>query len=251
MVSEFKLLDHLLQRLDEARHVMVLTGAGMSAESGIPTFRDAQSGIWAKYRPEELATPGAFEANPARVWQWYEERRKKVAKASPHAGHAALVELESLVPSLCVVTQNVDGLHQRAGSAPVVEFHGNLFIDRCRDRGCDQAAAATPADELPRCGTCGGLLRPGVVWFGEAIPPQPLQAAFEAASGCDVFLSIGTSSLVYPAAGLIDRAREAGAVTVEINPNPTDHASSNDFALAARAGEALPELVAALAARTN
>ncbi len=236
----------LVSALRDARHVCVLTGAGISAESGVPTFRDAQQGLWAKYDPLQLATPEAFEENPELLWQWYRWRRELVAAAKPNPGHLALARLAERVPRFTLVTQNVDGLHQRAGSSAVIEFHGNLFDDRCFAEGCviqhDQDA------EVPVCPRCGAMLRPGVVWFGEAIPDSALNESFAAAADCDVFLSVGTSSLVYPAAGLADIARESRAMVVEINPNPTMHAERYDFAIAGNAGVALPELVELLAA---
>lgn len=224
-----------------ARHVCVLTGAGISAESGVPTFREAQTGLWSRYSPEQLATPGAFLEDPALVWNWYRWRRDLVAAAVPNAGHVALARLQSIVPRLTLVTQNVDGLHQRAGSRDVIEFHGNIFDDRCFSEGTD--VSVPPDDGVPRCPGCGGLVRPGVVWFGEAIPEAALRASFDAAANCDVFLSVGTSSLVYPAAGLADAALEAGGVVAEINPNATELASRCHFAVAGNAGDVLPELV--------
>jgi len=228
-----------------ARHVMVVTGAGMSAESGVPTFRDAQQGLWSRFRPEDLATPEAFEADPDTVWSWYEWRRDLVARAQPNDGHRALAQLGGLVPRLTLVTQNVDGLHERAGSRDVVEFHGNLFANRCL-AGHDVLDVPRPCVTPPRCPFCGSLVRPGVVWFGEAIPESALATAVASAGDCDVFLSVGTSSLVYPAAGLAHLAREAGAVTVEINPDPTEFASVATYVLAAPAGRALPALLASV-----
>ncbi|MDJ0939647.1 MAG: NAD-dependent deacylase [Woeseiaceae bacterium] len=234
----------LIEALAEARHVCVLTGAGVSAESGVPTFRDAQDGLWADYNPLELATREGFSRDPALVWRWYRWRRELVAGVVPNAGHTALAELAGMLPRLTLVTQNVDGLHQRAGSADVIEFHGNLFVDRCFDCGRPGDAAD---EELPRCEACGGLLRPGVVWFGEAIPSDAIDRAFAAAADCEMFLSIGTSALVYPAAGLIDIARENGAVCAEINPDPTEQAASVHFAVAGESGRVLPELLGLLA----
>ncbi|MDX1500605.1 MAG: NAD-dependent deacylase [Woeseiaceae bacterium] len=231
----------LVARLARARRVCVLTGAGVSAESGVPTFRDAQSGLWARYDPLELATPEAFERDPALVWRWYRWRRELVAAALPNPAHRALARLAGRVSDLTLVTQNVDGLHQRAGSPEVIEFHGNLFVDRCAVEGI--AVDADPAAAVPRCPGCGGPVRPGVVWFGEAIPADALERSFAAAARCDLFLSVGTSSLVYPAAGLAGIAREAGATLVEINPEPTGLAAHADFTIAAPAGRALPELL--------
>ncbi len=233
--------DPLITAVADAQHVTVLTGAGVSAESGVPTFREAQSGLWSQYDPTELATPEAFAANPQLVWEWYEFRRDLVRQVEPNPGHHALAELESLVPDLTLITQNVDGLHARAGSTDVIEFHGNLFENRCYAE--DKVVTVPSSDKLPFCPDCGSPLRPGVVWFGESIPEAASARAFAAARECDVFFSIGTSSLVYPAAGLVEIAREAGAVLVEINPDPTGIAATLDFALARPSGEMLPALV--------
>jgi NAD-dependent deacetylase len=234
----------LTAALGAARRICVLTGAGISAESGVPTFRDAQTGLWAQYNPLDLATPEAFLRDPELVWRWYRWRRELVARAEPNAAHLALARLVDPSKVFTLVTQNVDGLHQRAGSSDVIEFHGNLFADRCFVEGID--VHPDPAEEVPHCPGCGALVRPGVVWFGEAIPVEALALSSAAAQACDVFLSIGTSALVYPAAGLVDMARQAGAITVEINPQPTELAASFDFTLPAPAGSVLPELVDSL-----
>ena len=239
--KKFRFDPELVQALRDARHICVLTGAGISAESGVPTFRDAQDGLWAQYDPLKLATPEGFEEDPSLVWQWYRWRRKLVAEAEPNPGHRALARLAELVPRFTLVTQNVDGLHQRAGNTGVIEFHGNLFDDRCF------VEAAATAD-VPVCPQCGANLRPGVVWFGEAIPEDALDRSFAAAADCDVFLSVGTSSLVYPAAGLGDIAQERGAVVAEINPQPTQRAQAYGFSINAKAGAALPKLVELLVA---
>ena len=239
----------LTRALREARHVCVLTGAGISAESGIPTFREAQTGLWENYDPLDLATPEAFLRDPALVWRWYRWRREIVAGAQPNPGHTALADLEGLVPKLTLVTQNVDGLHARAGSRTVIEFHGNLFATRCFVEGCIVNAAED--DAVPTCPACGSHARPGVVWFGEAIPALALDQSFAAARDCDVFLSIGTSSLVYPAAGLAELAKNHGAVVAEINPNPTGLAAYFDHAIPGNAGKVLPELVAQLGDRQS
>lgn len=232
----------LRARLRGARHVCVLTGSGISAESGVPTFREAQTGLWERYDPHELATPDAFRRDPALVWRWYRWRREMVRGVEPNPGHYALVTLAGLLSRLTLITQNVDGLHQRAGSTGVIEFHGNLFEDRCFDEGT--VVDGTDADaEVPSCPECGGRLRPGVVWFGEAIPEAAMNAAAAAISDCDLFLSIGTSSLVWPAAGLADAAREQGAGIVEINLNATPLSSRADFCLLGKSGSILPELV--------
>lgn len=230
----------LAEALRDARHVCVLTGAGASAESGVPTFRDAQHGLWAKYSPQQLATPEAFLADPALVWRWYRWRRELVLKAQPNAGHHALVGLAKRLPRMTLVTQNVDNLHQRAGSRNVVEFHGNLFTDRCFSEGT--IVADNSSDEVPTCPNCDGFLRPGVVWFGEAIPEQELNVSAAAAADCDVFLSVGTSSEVYPAAGLADLAAEHSSLLVEINPQPTG-SRVFDISIAANSGIVLPKLV--------
>jgi NAD-dependent deacetylase len=234
------------RHLAAARHVCVLTGAGISAESGIPTFRDALTGLWERFRPEELATPEAFNRNPRLVWQWYEARRASVRLAEPNAGHRALAALARRVPRLTLVTQNVDGLHQRAGSQGVLEYHGNILRDRCMTEQVVAERAPGPMDDLPRCAACGGLLRPDVVWFGESIPHEPMRLADTAARDCDVFLSIGTSSLVYPAAGLAETALRRGATVIEINPQPTDLSDDATVVLRGPAGLLLPDVLKAL-----
>jgi len=228
---------------------VALTGAGVSAESGVPTFREAQTGLWERFRPEDLATIEAFEADPETVWSWYEWRRNLVERVAPNAGHRALARMESFIADFAVVTQNVDGLHHRAGSGNVIEFHGNLFDNRCLSCGAAAEDVPRPCPHPPRCHSCGGLVRPGVVWFGEPIPAAPLAEATSAAGQCEVFLSVGTSSLVYPAAGLASHAHRAGATLVEINPEPTGLAGQADFVLAGPSGQVLPALWQALAER--
>jgi NAD-dependent deacetylase len=237
--------DALIAALRDARHVCILTGAGVSAESGVPTFREAQDGLWAEYNPQDLATPEAFVADPALIWRWYRWRRETVSAVEPNPGHFAIALLAELVPQLTLITQNVDNLHQRAGSRNVIEYHGNIFEDRCFADGSLRHADDQTA--VPICTDCGSNLRPGVVWFGEAIPEHAMDKSGSAAVDCDVFLSIGTSSLVYPAAGLADLAKQNGAAVVEINPNPTTHAANFDFAIAGNSGLVLPELVDCLA----
>jgi len=231
----------LVDALRDARHVFVLTGAGTSAESGVPTFRDAQSGLWEKYDPLDLATPEAFLRDPKLIWDWYRWRRELVTRAEPNPGHVALAMLEALLPRMTLVTQNVDGLHQRAGSRDVIEFHGNLFADRCFVENC--LVECDSGSSVPVCPACGSNVRPGVVWFGEAISQRALDQSFAAAAECNVFLSVGTSSLVYPAAGLADVAKQSGAIVAEINPDPTGMASSCDFAIAGKSGTVLPDLL--------
>ena len=233
--------------LKKARHICVLTGAGISAESGIPTFRDAQEGLWAKYSPLDLATPEGFERDPELVWRWYEWRREMVRAARPNPGHLALAHLVNVVPRLTLVTQNVDGLHQRAGSPSVLEYHGNILRDRCTlEQVIAERSEQSRTAALPRCASCGGLLRPDVVWFGEMIPRQALLLADAAATDCDAFLSVGTSSLVYPAAGLAETALRRGVPVIEVNPNATDLTPHADIVLPGPAGRILPELLRAL-----
>lgn len=237
----------LIERLRQAQRIAVMTGAGISAESGIPTFRDDADGLWSKFRPEQLATPGAFSEDPATTWDWYRWRRQKVAAAHPNAGHAALAALQTEV-TLDLITQNVDGLHLRAGSTDVVEFHGNLFEDRCDACGYSgTGAVAAEAGFVPHCPRCNAVLRPGVVLFGEMIPEDGLSAATAASESCDLFLSIGTSSQVYPAASFAEFAKARGATLVEVNPEYTPLTPLADYALTGPAAEVLPALLAALA----
>ncbi|QYJ14582.1 NAD-dependent protein deacylase Sir2 [Rubrobacter xylanophilus DSM 9941] len=232
----------LADALRGARAVAALTGSGVSAESGVPTFRDARSGLWERFDPEELATPEAFLRDPKLVWEWYSWRRGLVLRAEPNPAHRALAELERRVLCFTLITQNVDGLHRRAGSGNVIELHGNILRTVCSaERIPREPGGGSP----PRCPHCGAPLRPDVVWFGEALPPGALEEASKAARGCEVFLCVGTSGVVYPAAGLPREAAEAGALLVEINPERTPVTSLADFVLRGRAGEALPALVAA------
>jgi len=233
----------LLERLRSAERVVALTGAGVSAESGVPTFRDAQSGLWAQYRPEELATPEAFLKNPRMVWDWYAFRRTLTQKAAPNPGHVALSRFQELFGDFTLITQNVDGLHARAGSRDVIELHGNIETTRCFDEGTVATEIADDGKTPPRCPQCGGLLRPGVVWFGESLPQAALERAEQAAQRCEVLFSIGTSSLVHPAAGLAWVARRTGALLVEINPTSTPLTVHADYVLSGPAGQVLPLLV--------
>lgn len=229
----------LRQALRDARRVTVLTGAGMSAESGVPTFREAQTGLWERFSPEELATPEAFERHPDTVWQWYQWRRELVGRADCHAGHHALAALESRLGELPIITQNVDGLHQRAGSRRVIEFHGSLARDRCH--GCGTEQAASDCDSPPRCRLCGEPLRPAVVWFGEAIPREALEAA-DTACHTELLLVIGTAGAVHPAAGLAELAASRGARIAIINTERTAIDSLADWFWEAPAS-ALPLLL--------
>ncbi len=241
------MIETLAEALRTAHTVTVLTGAGMSADSGVPTFRDAQTGLWAQYRPEELASPEAFARDPDTVWQWYRWRRQNVAAAQPNAGHEALAALEAHLPDLRLVTQNVDGLHRRAGHREVIEFHGNIGVNRCHREGrIVEVDDAT--DAPPPCPHCGAPVRPGVVWFGEAIPKEALERATEAAGACDLLLAVGTSAVVHPAAALAQIARRGGARTAEINPDATELSDDIDIRIPARAAEALPQVLERLQA---
>lgn len=236
----------LIDRLRAAKRIVAFTGAGISAESGLSTFRDKQTGLWAKYRPEDLATPQAFQRNPRMVWEWYEWRRGFVGRAEPNPGHHALAQIEAARSGFFLATQNVDGLHPRAGSRNLVELHGNIRRTICFDHR-HLADKWDPVEEPPpRCNQCGSLLRPDVVWFGEALPEDALRRAQEAAAQCDLFLSIGTSTLVYPAAELPFIAGSNGATVVEINPDATPLSRLADFVLREKAGVALPAIAKAI-----
>lgn len=221
-------LEHVKQAATAAQPILFLTGAGMSAASGVPTFRDALTGLWAKYNPTELATPEAFAANPKLVWDWYMMRKSMVENAEPNEGHRVLAAVQNHFPAMQLVTQNVDNLHQRAGSRNVIELHGNITRIRCSRCGTPAATFVEQQDEPPRC-ACGHFLRPDVVWFGESLPEDALQQAERAAASCALVISIGTSGIVYPAAGLPQLARQAGAVHIEVNVEPTALSSQADY----------------------
>jgi NAD-dependent deacetylase len=233
----------LINTLRAAQYIAVLTGAGVSAESGIPTFRDAQTGIWAQFNPQELATPEAFRRNPRLVWDWYAWRRQLVEGAEPNPAHYALAAIEARVPNFALITQNVDSLHTRAGSRNLIELHGNLSRVKCFNEDRVVEHWQERDEPPPRCPQCGGLLRPDVVWFGELLPRAALDAAAEAAQRCDVFLSIGTSGLVEPAASLPRVALQSGATVLLINPEVPTRATPPLYAIGAKAGEILPALV--------
>lgn len=233
------------QWISEAHHIAVLTGAGMSAESGVPTFRDAQTGLWAQFNPQDLATEAAFRAHPQRVWDWYQFRRDLVREVQPNAGHQALAAFAQRQPGrMSLITQNVDDLHQRAGHADAIALHGSLL----QDRWLDIPQACCSADALedghpPRCPVCGNLRRPAVVWFGEHLPPDALAAAEAAVQACDLMLVIGTSGVVYPAAGLVLGAHQRGVRVVIINPEATDLDPVADEVLRERAAQCLSSLL--------
>lgn len=245
-----ELPEGLTRVLKNASKVLVLTGAGMSAESGVPTFRDAQTGLWEKFRPEDLATPGAFRSNPQMVWDWYEDRRNNIRNVRPHAGHTALVEMERYFENFLLVTQNVDSLHQQAGSAEVIELHGNIMRSVCHKTGKqigDDWIRSQPGRPPVSPHHPQGLARPAVVWFGEALPADAMNRANAGALNCDVCFSIGTSTLVQPAASLPFTALNSGAIVVEINPAPTDLSPLAHFAMRATAADALTAIAAGLA----
>ena len=227
--------------VSQVRSVAVLTGAGISAESGVPTFR-GKDGLWRNYRAEDLATPGAFRRDPRLVWEWYDWRRGLIGGCEPNAAHRTLVGIGSCFPAFTLITQNVDGLHSLAGSEDVVELHGNIWVLRCTE-GCraNWEDRTVPLAEIPpRCPSCGALARPNVVWFGESLPASVLDAAFAAAGTCEVMLVIGTSALVNPAASLPLVALQRGAHVVEFNPYPTPLSDLVDEVIREPAASGLP-----------
>jgi NAD-dependent deacetylase len=229
--------------LRRSRKVVALTGAGISKESGIPTFRDAQTGLWSNFNPEELATPSAFRRNPGLVWRWYDYRRQEFGKVEPNPGHFALAEMESRLPEFMVITQNIDGLHDKAGSKNVIELHGNIKLTKCFDNEHPAENVPLGLEEPPKCSICGSLLRPDVVWFEEPLPHKQLRTAWDAAETCNVMLVIGTSGIVQPAASLPLYAKRAGAKVVEINPTETPLTELVDMYLSGPSGEILPAIV--------
>jgi NAD-dependent deacetylase len=239
------------ETLRKATRVVVLTGAGVSAESGVPTFRDKLTGLWENFDAAELATPSAFGRDPALVWGWYEWRRVIVRRAQPNAAHRAIAAIAERVPQFTLITQNVDDLHERGGSRQVLHLHGELarpYCEACRQPyafpvGVPEIPTTGRRVEPPRCTACDGKIRPGVVWFGEDLPKTEWRKSVEATKECEVFLCVGTSSLVQPAASLTDIAMCAGAMTIQVNPNPTDLDREVTFAIRGPAGQILPQLV--------
>jgi len=220
--------------------VAILTGAGISAESGVPTFR-GKDGLWNQFRAEDLATPEAFERDPALVWQWYNWRRGLIAKVEPNPAHKVLAQWERAFPSFVLITQNVDGLHKKAGSTNILELHGNIWKVRCTKESTVEENYLFPLPEIPpRCPACKALLRPHVIWFGESLDPAILNKAFAFSTSCEVMFAIGTSAFIQPAASFPIAAAEAGAKIVEINPDPTPLTYYADFSFREKAGEILP-----------
>ena len=229
------------ERLAAARSITILTGAGISADSGVPTFRGTD-GLWRNFRAEDLATPEAFERDPRLVWEWYNWRRELIATKQPNDAHKAIAELERRCPDFWLITQNVDGLHQEAGSRKLSEIHGNLWTVRCTACGMITNNHDVPIAILPSCARCGSLLRPHIVWFGESLFTDDLDCCSRALTRCDVLLVIGTSGIVYPAAGFTSVAKEAGAFVAEINPDSTPQSSLVDVSLQGRAKDLVPLL---------
>ncbi len=239
-------VERAAQLLAGAHRVVVTTGAGMSKESGIPTFRDAQTGLWSRFNPEQLATRDGFRRDPALVWNWYAERRAVIAAAQPHEGHRALARMESSFDSLWVLTQNIDGLHAAAGSTRVVELHGSIHRVKCFD--ANHPASVWTAGEAPPLCKCGSWLRPDVVWFGEMLDAANLERAYDVIAECDVLLVVGTSGVVHPAAGFPDEACRAGARVIEINPEATPTTPAAHVRVRSGARDALGEIERRLAA---
>jgi NAD-dependent deacetylase len=241
MTKVSKDLENILRK---TQSVCVLTGAGISAESGVPTFRGAD-GLWKKFQPEELANFDAFIRNPQLVWEWYDYRRKLIETVIPNEGHLALARMENAVSDFTLVTQNVDNLHRRAGSKNILELHGNIMQSSCVDCGTKEDHPDSSGENgVPHCKACGGLVRPDVVWFGEMLPKDIFEGAERAAQRCGLFISVGTSAIVYPAASLPMKAKQAGAYTVEVNVERTEQSGLFDETLLGKAGEVLPTIVA-------
>jgi NAD-dependent deacetylase len=242
MMIRMEISEDVIAAFDPAKKIVVLTGAGISAESGVPTFR-GEDGLWKRYRAEELATPHAFEADPKLVWEWYDWRRGIISKAEPNAAHLAIAEMEQLFPRFSLITQNVDGLHRRAGNSKIIEIHGNLWQVRCVSDGAVYEDFRCPLPVIPPLCECGALLRPHVVWFGESLDYNDLAEASHQIEQCDLLLVVGTSAVVQPVASFPLMAKQAGAMVIEVNMDPTPLSVSADAALHGKAGEILPALL--------
>jgi NAD-dependent deacetylase len=234
--------DSVIAACKPTKKVVVLSGAGISAESGVPTFRGGD-GLWKQYRAEELATPNAFQANPKLVWEWYDWRRGIIGRAEPNPGHRAIAEMEGIFPHFSLITQNVDGLHRRAGSTKVIEIHGNLWDLRCVAEGTVREDNRVPLPEIPPLCECGALLRPHVVWFGESLDQDDLSRAYGLIEECDLLLVVGTSAVVQPVASFPLMAKQAGAFLIEVNMDPTPISGLVDASFQGKAGEILPALL--------
>jgi len=246
-----RLIEEAAHKLAGVKRLVVLTGAGISKESGIPTFREAQDGLWARYDPMMMASREGFLSDPKLVWEWYEYRFGMVESARPNPGHIAIAELEQIIPNTAVITQNIDGLHQAAGSRAVYELHGSIRRYKClsgRHTGFTRADVLAAAEKPPRCPRCGDLLRPDVVWFGEYLPEDALSTAYALSERCGAMLVVGTSGVVQPAASLPYVAARAGAPVIDVNPERDELAEMADIFLPGPGGTVLPALVAALRA---
>ncbi len=235
-------ISDIRDKISQARSVTVLTGAGISADSGVPTFRGAD-GLWKNFRPEELASPDAFERDPKLVWEWYNWRRELISTKKPNEAHKTLAILESKIEDFWIITQNVDGLHRAAGSTNLSEIHGNIWKVRCTNCRTVTSNHEVPIDILPSCTDCQGLLRPHIVWFGESLAQEDLDASFRALRNCDMLLIIGTSGVVYPAASFAPIAKEHGAFVVELNLDPTPNSDLVDVSFQGRAKDLVPLLL--------
>jgi len=234
-------MDTAREWVRNCRSLCVLSGAGVSAESGVPTFRGPQ-GLWKRKDPTSLATPEAFAEDPKEVWEWYQWRRRKIRQCAPNAGHVALAAVEPTKPDFLLVTQNVDGLHRAAGSRRLVEIHGSIWTVRCTGCGAGREEREDFLELPPRCGSCGGLLRPGVVWFGEMLPREASDAATDMLTRCEVLIVAGTSAVVAPASGYAAMAKRRGARVIEVNPDETPVSGICDVSVRGKSGEVLPAL---------
>lgn len=230
-----------IKAIQNSKKVVVLTGAGISAESGVPTFR-GEDGLWRNFRPEELATPFAFQSDPKLVWEWYDWRRNLIKPLNPNAGHKVIASIEQKRPDFQLITQNVDGLHQKAGSEKCLELHGNIWKMRCTEEGKVTENMEAPLKTLPPVCECGSLLRPHIVWFGESLEVDVIQSSYQKTENCDLMMVVGTSAVVHPAASLPGMAKNAGAYVIEINAEETPISTQVDDSYIGKAGDILPLL---------